>query len=496
MRKNFSIAAIFLVLILFSGCTNTILNKQLAQVAKDWCKVIRACQVIPVYPLTEDLQPGDILLVNTPIEEQVKAYNMDGFLPLDQLLARLYPKDFKEFYNSRYGIINDNTIPPAQWQEEDEGGSNDTHQIKHHWNMAPHAAFPPYQFSVKTGSGLNLAIPIQGIPFALGLMKSGKANGTVTIADAYTFGLDIYRLEKEVSDWALKNRNLLSTYGPYGKEHHYLRVISRVYVTGRVDVTLQNAETTGLGSAAGADRPVELAGITDGTFGETVKESIISDTAIKVSEAVNVAASSQFGARIKVATATRRSITFSETFTRPLVIGYVGFDMPILQGGRLGSPISTLDQLKRTHVIPSTSNISDIGQVYRVAAIIHTYNTLEKIEDEEAVTIRHDLDTLSGNKKLLPDTLPFTPYKLISPTEIKIDEFKPDRKTFQGIINYLNAANDTISALERYPNTNSDSQLVQNLQSARKALKDTIEQLLSNPSYIKAVDLVLLGIRE
>ena len=70
--------------------------------------VIRASQVIPVYPLTEDLQPGDVLLVRTPIEEQAKLYKKKGFLPLDQHLVRLYTKgstnDFYDFYNARYGL--------------------------------------------------------------------------------------------------------------------------------------------------------------------------------------------------------------------------------------------------------------------------------------------------------------------------------------------------------------------------------------------------------
>jgi hypothetical protein len=41
-------------------------------VARDWSVVIRASQVVPVYPLTEDVQPGDIFLAQTPIDKQVK----------------------------------------------------------------------------------------------------------------------------------------------------------------------------------------------------------------------------------------------------------------------------------------------------------------------------------------------------------------------------------------------------------------------------------------
>ena len=43
---------------LLAGCaTQTMSGDQLARVAKDWSLGIRASQVIPVYPLTEDVQP-------------------------------------------------------------------------------------------------------------------------------------------------------------------------------------------------------------------------------------------------------------------------------------------------------------------------------------------------------------------------------------------------------------------------------------------------------
>ena len=40
---------------------------------------IRGSQVIPVYPLTEDLQPGDIFLVQVPIDQQQKLYEEERF---------------------------------------------------------------------------------------------------------------------------------------------------------------------------------------------------------------------------------------------------------------------------------------------------------------------------------------------------------------------------------------------------------------------------------
>jgi hypothetical protein len=78
------------ILLLLTGCASQRMSgQQLERVAKDWCLSIRASQVIPVYPLTEDLQPGDVFLVQTPAEEQVRVYLERGFLPLENLVTRL-----------------------------------------------------------------------------------------------------------------------------------------------------------------------------------------------------------------------------------------------------------------------------------------------------------------------------------------------------------------------------------------------------------------------
>lgn len=130
-----------LIAFLTSGYTATLRNSELEKVAKDWSLVIRASQVIPVYPLTEDLQPGNVLLVSSPIEEQASLYKKWGFLPLDQHMVRLYSKDFKKFYGSRFGT-NDTAIPPAQWQTPDDKGELN-------WKAAPRAGFPSYQYSAK-----------------------------------------------------------------------------------------------------------------------------------------------------------------------------------------------------------------------------------------------------------------------------------------------------------------------------------------------------------
>src|ERR1043166_2039508 len=55
-----------LMIAVSTGCMNQEKNDQLSEVAKGWCRTIRASQVIPVYPLTEDVQVGDLFIMQRP----------------------------------------------------------------------------------------------------------------------------------------------------------------------------------------------------------------------------------------------------------------------------------------------------------------------------------------------------------------------------------------------------------------------------------------------
>jgi hypothetical protein len=433
--------------------------------------------------LTEDLQPGDVLLVSTPIEDQVAIYKAKGFLPLDQHVVRLYSPDFPMFYRSRYGIT-DGTIPPAPWQLLDATG-------KHQWALAPRAAFPTYQFAVSSGSGLSLAIPVQGIPLALGLMHSGKASGTVTIADAFTYGLDQVHLTSLVQAWASQQRPLLRQYGPRDGRTHFLRIVSRVYSTGQVSATVNNEEAFSGDARGGADRPVELLGLTTGNVDKTYSDAL---------EILNKVVSNELpGGKIQIAAASSRSVTLSETFPRPLVIGYVGFDLPILDGGRLGTPISTLAQLNAERTIPP----HNASSAYRLAALVHLYRALKEVKGPEADSIRHDLDALAQQ---LPKTYPFSLYELSAPGTLQKDAMVVSgspvpREGFQDLLDYLGYARKTSTTLASYLTKASTStpadqahaaSLEQERHAALTALDEMAHALSSDPALMRAVDFVFL----
>lgn len=354
---------IFVLSAIFVGCGTTGQSAhQLERVAKDWCLSVRASQIIPVYPLTEDLQPGDVFLVQTPIEDQIKVYESKGFLPLENLLVRLHPQSFYSFYAPNgYGINSISTIPPRLWQFPTTGPTD--------FSQAPLAAFPTYEFAVSRSGGLNVALPVQGVPVGLNLLDSAAAHGLITIANSYTYGTDIAPLETLVKQWAAGDPPIVSQFTPVtdktGKTtRFYLRVVNRVYLTNRVNISLFSDEAAAGGVTAGVPKPVDLLNIAVQGNRATQNFDLINQILSK--NLSGAAASSQpsatqpgleaaapgasseqplAGGTLKVAMASSRSISMVETFPRPLVIGYIAFDLPILEDGSLGAPVATAAQL-------------------------------------------------------------------------------------------------------------------------------------------------------
>jgi hypothetical protein len=52
------------------------------------------------------------------------------------------------------------------------------------------------------------------------------------------------------------------------------------------------------------------------------------------------------GVGVKFLSASNSSVTWSESFDRMLVLGYLGFDVPIFRDGTLGVPIPTFERLE------------------------------------------------------------------------------------------------------------------------------------------------------
>jgi hypothetical protein len=340
--------------------------------------VMRASQVIPVYPLTEDLQPGDVFLVQLPIDQQQKLYQAKGFLPLDNLLQRLQPTGYAAFYKKSFEVGTKEKELPRFWLEPGKTGA---------WGASPDAAFPTYNFSVRRGAGFSLALPLQGVPLGISLLGADSANGSIAIQDAHTYGVDTVSLYDDLLKWVAKNRTLLANFESSPARRNYLRVISRVYMTGRLSITLEDAASASGSASAGAPKPVELLVPTSGT----PSSQLTTEQYAKNIEGLNkmiagILGQTQAGqaplpgGTVKVAAASARSITLLEEFKRPLVIGYLGFDLMIGKDAELGPPLPTYAVLSEGQQPAGFTRVqSDIRR---------SLQEIDSSKDPEAVRIR------------------------------------------------------------------------------------------------------------
>ncbi len=325
------------------GCASTQKRRDLESVARDWNDTIRASQVMPVYPPSEDLQPGDLFVVQMPIEQQQKLYEDLGFLPFGNPLARIAPTGYARFYADSFRLgASPEPLPEAFGRSAGKG-----------WGSAPMAAFSSYSFSVGSDSRDAVAIPVSGVPVGMSLLGSTSADGSITITDVRTYGVDTASLFTDVTRWALepRNRELLKHYGPSDPEtkglfakrqYNHLRIVSRVYVTRRVILSLRDTTARNGRVETGMPDSVEL------FDGASSKDADASKQYERALEAVNRALASALasdqlapGGTLKVLAASPRSIALDETLLKPLVIAYLGFDMKIFENGELGPPVPT-----------------------------------------------------------------------------------------------------------------------------------------------------------
>lgn len=334
--------------VLLAACGGLSRREQLDAVAKDWCESIRASQVVPVYPLTQDLQPGDVFLVQVPIQQQQQLYAAKGFLPLDQHVARLALSGYRAFYAQSFLDPSQPITLPKDWMQPAAGNRA--------WERAPRAAFPSYGFTVQSGAGLSLAVPVKGVPVGLSLLGSDSATGSITIADARTFGADVESVWGDLRVWALRHPEFLAGFEPHDGRTNYLRVVTRIYLTGRIDVQLTAAGSAGAGLDVGAPKPIDLLNAAPPADANTQAPTMARYKAnldslngmLREASAATGSSSAGGGAptllpggSVRVTAAAGRTIALQDTFDPPLVLGYLGFDCAILAGGGLGPPVAT-----------------------------------------------------------------------------------------------------------------------------------------------------------
>lgn len=448
-----------LATVLVAGCAST--EKQVQNVAKDWCMTIRGSQVIPVYPLTEDIQPGDVFLVQVPVDRQQEIYKQKGFLPMDNHLARLNPAGFGNFYSHSFLGGTNQTVLPRDWIRPNGVGSylGTNGSNTHAWLAAPRAAFPSYSFSVRNGAGLSLAVPVSGVPVGLSLLASDAASGSIQIQDARTLGVDTLSLYAEVRAWAATNVAFLRSFGAgtAEKKTNFLRIVTRVYATGRMVVNLKDASNRSGGLDVGVPKPVDLlqpelpsshASTPEAAMRNyTNSWNAMSAMVAAASAAKDAAGNILPGGSLRLAAASARSVSLDETFDPPLIVGYLGFDCAIFRGGILGPPIPTHAVLDASFDI---ARFHQISPVYGKMLDVAIYEIVSKdVGNPKAGGIRAKLDALEA---YVPNE--FTEYgsettNSLVATALTADKLHAGGKpTYRNYIRFHSRLEHSISALE------------------------------------------------
>jgi hypothetical protein len=342
------------------------------QVAKNWCLAIRANQVIPVYPLTEDLLPGDTFLVQRSIANQQADYEAKGFLPLDDHRNRISVIDYKALYFDGFWQDQFGKVPHPRPDRRANAGPTTAaadSSVTLTDIPAPRATFPSYTFTVSRSQGLSLAIPVHAIPVAFNYLGADNATGTVTLLDSHTYAADSYDLEFQLRAWAAKDKikNSLAQAAAMSPDKTvYLRCITRVYLIGGVAVSLTNSDSQGAKVTAGVNPP-GVPNITPTADAGTNYTNLLQQlsnqsngvsTNPSASKATGLLTSAaQIGGSVQFTQASSLGVSLNETFDRPLVVGYLGFDIAVNPDGELGPRVPTFDVLKTTGGLVPTNAV-------------------------------------------------------------------------------------------------------------------------------------------
>lgn len=320
MKIIIRIIAISVASIILPGCAwyqQHEENVAMEDVNKNWDLTIRASHIYPIYPLTEDLQPGDIFWVSKRINDN-SDWSQSGYLQLDRLIYRIPIDGYAKFYSDSFDYSG-KKIPMSFIDSST-------------WSNAPGAAFPSYSFTIQQGGGANVSLPIQGIPVGLGLMGAASASGQVTISQAHTYGIDEITLRGLVDTFAKDHipelRRLLRA---DGDGTNYLQVVTRVFATRSVAVSMNKNSGYGFTASGGAPKDVPIPILT-GTNAAADYTSLVNavNSVVATNQTLFAAAAGLApGGTLKFTSVSASSVSLIEQFDRPLVIGYLGFNLQI-----------------------------------------------------------------------------------------------------------------------------------------------------------------------
>jgi len=91
--------------------------------------------------------------------------------------------------------------PADYWNSEPADSPSDTAAPTDRWSEAPSAAYPTYNFRVKAGKAASLVLPVKSVPIGVSYLNAKDVRGSITIADANTYGLSLDQLRAKFERW-------------------------------------------------------------------------------------------------------------------------------------------------------------------------------------------------------------------------------------------------------------------------------------------------------
>jgi hypothetical protein len=144
---------------------------------------------------------------------------------------------------------------------------------------------------------------------------------------------------------------------------------------------LNAASSTSAGLSVGVPTPAEIPTLSVGKQGDSSITATNYTAAITALNAA-LATGGTPGAELEITAASGNSISLTETFPRPIVIGYLGFDMRIGTGGSLGPPMPTYAVLESRE--RPLSSVAAAG--VETSQVVNTYRILQLRSQQESDT--------------------------------------------------------------------------------------------------------------
>jgi hypothetical protein len=367
MENSMKKYPLFVITLFISACAYKPPQTQLEKVAKDWSMTVRASQVMPVYPLEEDIRPGDIYLVANSIERDVGIWNDKGFLPLINRFDRI--KIDKSIYDPFF-----------------ENGFNESGGPSFHRH--PMVAFPSYSFNVDQRGVFGIALPLNSVPLALSMSGAQSATGSAVFRGAATQGLPDYYMNKLLKKWANDRRGALMERANNTENQLILRLITKIFTIEGATVSVVFSEVKGVGAQIGSSvsvpnllgtslqdydnligqlnraidlkknagnpiSPVLPAGSSSSSTKDPEIQQLEADldavNKLKAQESIRMlkrqvertATEDRFGgyilpgAAVRIASRSARGVAMEESFDKPLVLGYWATEYFVTRNGQL-----------------------------------------------------------------------------------------------------------------------------------------------------------------